>query len=182
MLSFALGLLITSISYAQCNSNSSSHHVKKASWSHSADLVDIAVDNKDFSTLVTAVKAADLVNTLKGEGPFTIFAPTNDAFAKVDEETLESLLEPRNKKQLTSILTYHVISGEFLLSDIKAALKEAGATIELTTVNGDRLRVRQGTDGIYLKDEKGNYSKITATDIKGSNGVIHVIDTVIMPS
>lgn len=145
------------------------------------DIVDIAVSVDDFSTLVTALKAADLVGALKGDGPFTVFAPTNAAFGKIDSKTLGSLLEPKNKAALTSILTYHVISGKFNAADVMKALKKAGGTIELTTLNGAKLKVRKGTDGIYLKDEKGNYSQITSTDVMGSNGVIHVIDTVVMP-
>ncbi len=144
-------------------------------------IVDIAVSNEDFSTLVTALKAADLVSALQGEGPFTVFAPTNKAFAKIDSKTLSSLLEPKNKEMLSKILTYHVISGNYDASSVVAALKKAGGTIELKTLSGNTLKVRKGTDGIYLKDENGNYSKITATDVKGSNGVIHVIDSVVMP-
>lgn len=145
-------------------------------------IVDVAVGNKDFSTLVTALKAADLVGALQGDGPFTVFAPNNDAFAKVDEKTLGSLLAPKNKSTLAGILTYHVVSGKFVATDVMKALKDAGGTIELTTLNGAKIKVRKGTDGIYLKDQKGNYSKIAATDVMASNGVIHVIESVVMPN
>ena len=144
-------------------------------------IVDIAVSNEDFSTLVSALKAADLVSALQSEGPFTVFAPTNSAFSKVDSKTLNSLLEPKNKATLSSILTYHVVSGNYDGASVLSALKKAGGTIELKTLSGNTLKIRKGTDGIYLKDENGNYSKITATDVKASNGVIHVIDSVVMP-
>jgi len=144
-------------------------------------IVDAAVGNEDFSTLVTALKAADLVEALQGDGPFTVFAPTNSAFAKIDKAALADLLKPENKEALAKILTYHVVSGKYEAADVLKALKDAGGTIELTTLSGGKLRIRKGTDGIYLKDENDNYSKISATDVEGSNGVIHVIDTVVMP-
>jgi len=144
-------------------------------------IVDVAVANSDFSTLVTALKAADLVSALQGDGPFTVFAPTNSAFAKIDKATLNSLLKPENKEKLTSILTYHVVKGKYAAADVVKALKNGGGTIELTTLNGSKFKVRKGTDGIYLKDANGGYSKIAATDVMGSNGVIHVIESVIMP-
>lgn len=144
-------------------------------------IVDVAIGNKDFSTLVTALKAADLVGALQGEGPFTVFAPTNDAFAKVDQKTLGSLLEPKNKAALSGILTYHVVSGKFAAADVVNALKNGAGSIELTTLNGAKLVVEKKSDGIYLKDENGNYSMISATDVMATNGVIHVINSVVMP-
>ena len=144
-------------------------------------IVDVAVGNEDFSTLVTALKAADLVGALQSEGPFTVFAPTNDAFAKVDAKTLGSLLEEKNKKALAGILTYHVVSGKLTANDVVAALKEGNGTVELKTLNGQVLTVMQKDNKIWLKDSNGNVSEITATDVMGSNGVIHVIDTVVMP-
>ena len=144
-------------------------------------IVDVAVNNKDFSTLVTALKAADLVGALQGDGPFTVFAPTNDAFAKLDSKTLSSLLEEENKKVLANILTYHVVSGKLAASDVVAALKKGNGSVDLTALNGQVINVMQKDGKIWLKDSNGNYSEIVATDVMGTNGVIHVIDTVVMP-
>lgn len=144
-------------------------------------IVEVAVGNEDFSTLVTALKAADLVTALQGDGPFTVFAPTNDAFAKIDAETLNSLLEEKNQKALANILTYHVISGKITATDVVAALKKGNGKVELTALNGQVLTVMKKDGKIWLKDSNGNFSQITATDVMGSNGVIHVINTVVMP-
>lgn len=144
-------------------------------------IVDVAVGNENFSTLVTALKAADLVAALQGDGPFTVFAPTNDAFAKIDEATLKSLLKSENKEMLSKILTYHVVSGKLMASDVVAALKKGKGKVEVETLAGQKLTVMQKDGKIWLKDQNGNYSEITATDVEGSNGVIHVIDTVVMP-
>jgi uncharacterized surface protein with fasciclin (FAS1) repeats len=145
-------------------------------------IVDVAVGNEDFSTLVTALKAADLVGALQGDGPFTVFAPTNEAFAKIDAKTLSSLLEAKNQKALANILTYHVISGKITATDVVAALKTEKGMVELKALNGQVLTVMQKDGKIWLKDTKGNYSEIIATDTMGSNGVIHVISTVVMPN
>ena len=144
-------------------------------------IVDVAIGNDDFSTLVTALKAADLLGALQGDGPFTVFAPTNDAFAKIDSKTLNSLLEVKNQKALANILTYHVISGKLTAIDVVAALKKGNGTVELKALNGQVLTVMEKDGKIWLKDINGNYSEISATDVMGSNGVIHVIDTVVMP-
>jgi uncharacterized surface protein with fasciclin (FAS1) repeats len=144
-------------------------------------IVDVAVSNDNFSTLVTALKAADLVGALQGEGPFTVFAPTNEAFAKVDKNALNSLLQPENKKALANVLTYHVVPSKLMASDVVAALKKGNGTVEVKALNGQVLTVMQKDNKIWLKDQNGNYSEITATDVEGSNGVIHVIDTVVMP-
>ena len=144
-------------------------------------IVDVAVGNEDFSTLVTALTAADLVSALQAVGPFTVFAPTNDAFAKIDEATLSSLLEEKNKEALANILTYHVVSGKLAAEDVVAALEEGEGSIELETFNGQVITVIQKDDKILLKDANGNYSEIVATDVMGSNGVIHVINAVAMP-
>ena len=135
----------------------------------SKDIVDIAAGNDDFSTLVAAVTAAGLVDTLKGEGPFTVFAPTDEAFAKLPEGTVESLLKPENKEKLISILTYHVVPAKVLAKDVAAG--------EVATVNGKMATVSVN-DGKVAIDN----ANVTATDIVGSNGVIHVIDAVILPS
>ncbi|WP_064972217.1 fasciclin domain-containing protein [Kordia jejudonensis] len=145
------------------------------------DIVDVAASNKSFSTLVTAVKAAGLVDALKGEGPFTVFAPTNAAFAKIDKNTLGALLKPENKSKLTSILTYHVIKGKLTAKDVVAALKKGKGKVTLTTLSGEKITVVQNDKGIWLQDANGNYSMISSTDVMASNGVIHVIDSVVMP-
>ncbi|GAA0728259.1 fasciclin domain-containing protein [Aquimarina litoralis] len=145
------------------------------------DIVDVAASVKDFSTLVTAVKAADLVGALKGDGPFTVFAPTNDAFAKIDSKTLNSLLKPENKGKLTSILTYHVVSGKIDAAAVVKALKGGGGKAELKTLSGATLKVIKKDGKIWLKDQNGNYSPIVKTDVMASNGVIHVIGDVVMP-
>lgn len=178
----AIGLIVFLFAFvsplqAQCNSTknvTALNHNKK-------DIVDVAVSNDSFSTLVAAVKAADLVGALKAEGPYTVFAPTNDAFAKIDKATLSSLLEKKNKKTLTAILTYHVIKGKLTAKDVVAALEKGNGKATLTTLNGSKLTVIKNKKGIWLKDQKGNYSKISSTDVMASNGVIHVIDTVVMP-
>jgi uncharacterized surface protein with fasciclin (FAS1) repeats len=133
------------------------------------DIVDTAVEAGSFSTLVAAVKAADLVETLKGDGPFTVFAPTDDAFAKLPDGTVENLLKPENKEQLASILTYHVIPGKVMSSDI------AGKTLEVETVEGSNLSI-DATDGVMVDN-----ATVVQADVEASNGVIHVIDTVVMP-
>ncbi|MDT0690310.1 fasciclin domain-containing protein [Salegentibacter sp. F188] len=144
-------------------------------------IVDVAVGNEDFSTLVSALQAADLVSALQGEGPFTVFAPTNSAFNKIDSNTLTSLLEPNNQEALANILKYHVVSGKLSATDVVAALKEGNGKVELEALNGEVLTVMQKDEKIWLMDGKGNYSEIVATDVMASNGVIHVIDTVVMP-
>ena len=148
---------------------------------YSQTIVEAAVSNKDFSTLVTALKAADLVDALSGEGPFTVFAPNNAAFSKIDSETLGSLLKPENVKVLTNILTYHVVSGKLMASDVASALKSGYGKVELTALNGQTITARSKGGKIYLKDSQGNMSEIIATDVAGSNGVIHVISSVVMP-
>ena len=145
------------------------------------NIVDIAVSVDDFSTLVTALKAADLVGALQGDGPFTVFAPVNEGFAKIDENALNSLLQPENKDQLSSVLTYHVVSGKIAAADVVAALEKGNGMAELTTLNGATLTAVQKDGGIYLKDQNGNFSKIAKTDVMASNGVIHIIEDVVMP-
>ena len=144
-------------------------------------VVDAAVSNKDFSTLVAALKAADLVGALSGEGPFTVFAPNNDAFSKIDAGVLGNLLKPENVKALSNILTYHVVSGKLMASDVVNALKSGNGKVELTALNGQMITAISKDGKIYLEDSQGNMSEIIATDVAGSNGVIHVISSVIMP-
>lgn len=147
----------------------------------SSDIVDVAVSVDDFSTLVTALKAADLVGALKGDGPFTVFAPVNAGFEKLDADTLNSLLQPENKEQLSGILTYHVVAGKLTANDVVAALKDGNGKVELTTLNGGTLTAVSKDGDIYLMDANGNHSKITKTDVMATNGVIHIIEDVVMP-
>ena len=144
-------------------------------------IVDVAVGSSDHTTLVAAVKAADLVAVLQGAGPFTVFAPTNAAFAKLPAGTVDSLLKPENKAKLQSILNYHVVAGNLDSKAVTAAIKAGKGSATLTTVQGGKLVGKFVGNNIVLTDENGNKSTITAVDIKSSNGVIHVIDTVVMP-
>lgn len=147
----------------------------------SKDIIDNAVNSADHTTLVTAVKAAGLVETLKGAGPFTVFAPTNAAFAKLPAGTVETLVKPENKGTLTSVLTYHVVPGRLDAKAAAAAIKAGNGTATLKTVNGGDLWLMRKNGNLMLKDAKGNMAKVTIADVHQSNGVIHVIDTVVMP-
>ncbi|WP_374950518.1 fasciclin domain-containing protein [Mucilaginibacter sp.] len=146
------------------------------------DIVDNAVNSKDHTTLVAAVKAAGLVETLKSAGPFTVFAPTNEAFNKVPKDALASLLKPENKAALTKILTYHVVSGKLSAADLMAKIKAGGGKAELNTVSGGILTAMAQGKKVYLVDEKGGKSWVTIADVNQSNGVIHVVNTVLMPN
>lgn len=148
----------------------------------SKDIIDNAMNSKDHTTLVAAVKAAGLVDTLKGKGPFTVFAPTNAAFAKLPDGTVASLLKPENKAMLTSVLTYHVVAGRFDSAALMDRASKNGGKVELKTVEGDTLWVVWQNDKLWLKDAKGNTAGIEIADVYQSNGVIHVIDTVVMPN
>src|SRR5471030_3179325 len=145
------------------------------------NIVENAVNSKDHTTLVAAVKAAGLVETLEGPGPFTVFAPTNEAFAKLPAGTVDTLVKPENKTTLTKILTYHVVPGRLSASDIKKKIKEGNGTAELTTVEGGKLWATMSGSKLMLKDEKGGMATVTIPNVFQSNGVIHVIDTVEMP-
>ena len=148
----------------------------------SGTIVDAAVANPDFSTLVAAVQAAGLAETLSGAGPFTVFAPTNAAFAKLPAGTVENLTQPAQRETLTGILTYHVVAGRVTAADLVAQIQAGNGTATVTTVQGGTLTARlQGTN-VVLTDAAGGTSTVTATDVAGSNGLIHVIDTVLMPA
>jgi uncharacterized surface protein with fasciclin (FAS1) repeats len=155
--------------------------ISVSAFSQKNDVVDIAISSADHTTLVAAVKAADLVATLKSAGPFTVFAPTNAAFAKLPAGTVESLLKPENKAQLAKILTYHVVSGNLDAAAVVAAIEEGKGKVVLTTVSGGKLTASMDSGKVKLTDESGNSAFVTATDLKGSNGVIHVIDGVVLP-
>lgn len=147
----------------------------------SKNIIENAVNSKDHTTLVAAVKAAGLVETLQSAGPFTVFAPTNEAFDKLPAGTVATLVKPENKATLTSILTYHVVAGKLDAKELMKWIKKGKGTAELTTVEGGKLWIVQNGKGLWVKDEKGNTAKITISDVYQSNGIIHVIDTVLMP-
>jgi uncharacterized surface protein with fasciclin (FAS1) repeats len=145
------------------------------------NIIENAVNSKDHTTLVAAVKAADLVETLQSKGPFTVFAPTNAAFDKLPAGTVTTLLKPENKKMLQTILTYHVVAGKMNSSDIAKAIKAGKGKATLKTVSGGTLTAWMKGKDLYITDESGNNSKVTIADVNQSNGVIHVVDTVLLP-
>lgn len=145
------------------------------------NIVEVAAGNEAFSTLVTAVTSADLAGTLSSEGPFTVFAPTNDAFSKLPAGTLESLLEPGNKATLSSILTYHVVSGKYEASEVIKAINANGGTFSVTTVQGEQLQLSLKDASVVVTDRTGGSATVIIPDVAASNGVIHAIDTVVMP-
>jgi uncharacterized surface protein with fasciclin (FAS1) repeats len=145
------------------------------------NIIENAVNSKDHTTLVAAVKAAGLVETLESKGPFTVFAPTNEAFNKLPKGTVETLLKPENIKKLQTILTYHVVAGKMNASDIAKAIKMGGGKATLKTVSGGTLTAWMKGKDLYISDESGNKAKVTIADVNQSNGVIHVINTVLLP-
>jgi uncharacterized surface protein with fasciclin (FAS1) repeats len=147
----------------------------------SKNIIENAVNSKEHTTLVAAVTAAGLVETLQSSGPFTVFAPTNAAFEKLPAGTVDNLLKPGNKSALTGVLTYHVVPGKLNAKDLQAWVKKGGGTAELKTVQGGKLWVMEKNGEWLLKDENGGMAKITIADVNQSNGVIHVIDSVVLP-
>jgi uncharacterized surface protein with fasciclin (FAS1) repeats len=150
--------------------------------SPSKNIIQNAVNSDDHTTLVAAVKAAGLVDTLQGPGPFTVFAPTNEAFAKLPAGTVDTLLKPENKDMLTKILTYHVVAGRMSASDLRKEIKAGNGEATLKTVSGGTLIATLQGNNIVLKDEKGDMSTVTISNVNQSNGVIHVVDTVLLPN
>lgn len=148
----------------------------------SKNIVQNAVNSKDHTTLVAAVKAAGLVDTLSGPGPFTVFAPTNSAFAQLPKGTVDTLLKPENKQKLTNVLTYHVVPGRLSAKDLMDAAKRDGGQTRLTTVEGEQLTVMAKGNTLTVWDSKGGVSTITIRNVFQSNGVIHVVDKVLLPS
>jgi len=149
----------------------------------SKNIVQNASTSKDLTTLVAAVKAAGLVDTLQGAGPFTVFAPTNDAFSKLPAGTVDTLLKPENKGTLAKVLTYHVVAGRMTALDLMKAVKDGGGMAKLKTVEGEELTVKQPSAGkLSITDAKGGTSTVTIGDVLQSNGVVHVVDTVLMPA
>jgi uncharacterized surface protein with fasciclin (FAS1) repeats len=152
-----------------------------SAFTQGKDVVDIAIGSEDHTTLVAAVKAADLVATLQSAGPFTVFAPTNAAFGKLPAGTVEGLLKPENKDQLAKILTYHVVSGNLDAAAVVAAIESGNGKAVLTTVSGGKLTGSIENGKVKLTDETGNSAFVTTADLKGTNGVVHVIDGVVLP-
>src|ERR1700751_5479109 len=179
--SFILTMLI--LSAANVKAQEKTVMVGGAAMYPSKNIIENAISSKDHTTLVAAVKAAGLVETLEGTGPFTVFAPTNEAFDKLPAGTVDTLLKPENKAALTKILTYHVVAGRLSASDLMKKIKDGNGSAQLSTVEGGKLWVMVH-DGkhIMLKDEKGGTALVTIANVFQSNGVIHVIDSVVMPN
>ena len=180
-LAFVAATLFVPLAHAA--SSSATVMVGGESMFPTKDIIDNAVNSKDHTTLVAAVKAAGLVDTLKGKGPFTVFAPTDAAFAKLPAGTVDTLVKPENKATLTKILTYHVVPGKLDFDALAGQIKKSSKHVaELTTVSGGKLWVMQnGKHNLIVKDEKGGVANISTYDVYQSNGVIQVIDTVLMP-
>ena len=145
------------------------------------NIVALAQDNPQASTLVTAVTAAGLAETLSGSGPFTLFAPTNDAFAKLDKATFDGLLKPESKAKLAALLKYHVVAGNVKAADLAKLIADGNGTATVKTLNGGSLKARMNGDKIVLTDAKGGKSTVTTADLVASNGTVHMVDTVVMP-
>ncbi|MBX0289632.1 fasciclin domain-containing protein [Hymenobacter sp. HSC-4F20] len=177
-----LALLGTTSALAQATLTPGTVSVGGEAMYPNKNIVENAVKSKDHTTLVAAVKAAGLVETLQGKGPFTVFAPTNAAFSALPAGTVESLVKPENKATLTKILTYHVVAGNLTADKLMAAIKSGKGTATLKTVSGGTLKaMMNGPKNVVLQDEKGNISSISTYDVLQSNGVIHVVDKVLMP-
>jgi uncharacterized surface protein with fasciclin (FAS1) repeats len=178
----ALALSLGAISTVPTFAAEMTKMVGGAAMYPSKNIVQNAVNSKDHTTLVAAVKAAGLVQTLESPGPFTVFAPTNEAFAKLPAGTVDTLLKPENKTKLTGVLTYHVVSGRLTTAQLREKVKEGGGMAELKTVEGEPLTVKENDGKLWLIDGKGDRAEITIGDVMQSNGVIQVINTVLLPS
>lgn len=148
----------------------------------SKTIVENALNSKDHTTLVAAVKAAGLVDTLSGAGPFTVFAPTNEAFAKLPAGTVDTLVKPKSKATLTKVLTLHVVAGKLTAADLLARIKEGNGKASLKSVEGENLNAEMDGDKVVIVDAKGDKATVTIPDVTQSNGVIHVVDTVLVPA
>jgi uncharacterized surface protein with fasciclin (FAS1) repeats len=168
--------------FAQMMDKNENPMVGGAAMMKSMDIIDNAVNSADHTTLVAAVKAAGLVPTLKSAGPFTVFAPTNAAFERLPAGTVETLLKPENKDMLTKVLTYHVLAGKFDSKAIAKSIKAGHGKAEFQTVSGGKLWASMSGNNLILRDEKGGTSKVTIANVYQSNGVIHVVDTVLLPN
>lgn len=178
----AIAIASTTTSAQMKMSGDTNPMVGGAAMLRSRDIVDNAVNSADHTTLVAAVKAAGLVDTLKSAGPFTVFAPTNAAFDKLPAGTVETLIKPENKEMLTRILTYHVLAGKFDSKAIAKRIKAGGGKAQFKTVSGDTLWAWMSGDKLVLTDEKGGTSTVTIANVYQSNGVIHVVDSVLLPN
>ena len=176
-----LALAVLALGFAFTSNAQKTVMVGGAAMYPTKNIVENAVNSKDHTTLVAAVKAAGLVETLQSKGPFTVFAPTNAAFDKLPKGTVETLLKPENKKMLQTVLTYHVLAGKFSATDIASAIKKGNGKATFKTVSGGTLTAWLKGKDIYLTDENGNSAKVTISDVNQSNGVIHVIDAVVTP-
>lgn len=181
LLSAALATTFAIAAVAQAGSMMKNPMVGGAAMLPTKDIIDNAVNSKDHTTLVAAVKAAGLVETLKGKGPFTVFAPTNAAFAALPAGTVDTLLKPENKATLSGILTYHVVPGRIDAAAIAAKIKAGKGTATYATVQGETLTFRSVGNGVTVTDAKGGTAKVTIANVYQSNGVIHVIDKVLLP-
>jgi uncharacterized surface protein with fasciclin (FAS1) repeats len=148
----------------------------------SKNIIENAVNSKDHTTLVAAVKAAGLVDTLEGAGPFTVFAPTNEAFAKLPPGTVDTLLKPENKPMLVKILTYHVVAGRYTAADLMMMVKAGGGKATLKTVEGETLTLSENGPNLFISGEKSGVAEVTISNVNQSNGVIHVINSVVLPT
>jgi uncharacterized surface protein with fasciclin (FAS1) repeats len=178
----ALGCSVLAMTPALAQKKEQTVSVGGAPMYPSKTIVQNAVNSKDHTTLVAAVKAAGLVDTLSGPGPFTVFAPTNSAFAKLPAGTVDNLLKPANKGKLVEVLTYHVVPGRLSAKDLMDAAKSNGGKAKFKTVEGEELTVASKGNVLTVWDSKGNTSRITIQNVFQSNGVIHVVDTVLLPS
>ena len=179
--SAVVGLLASAGAVAPAFAAEKTVEVGGAPMYPSKNIVENAVNSKDHTTLVAAVKAAGLVETLQGKGPFTVFAPTNAAFEKLPAGTVDTLLKPENKDKLVKVLTYHVVAANAMSDAIVKMVKDDGGTHEVTTVSGGKLWIMVDGGKVKIKDESGSTATVTIADVKQSNGVIHVVDTVLLP-
>jgi uncharacterized surface protein with fasciclin (FAS1) repeats len=177
----ALGAIVATPTFAQMK-DEKTVTVGGAPMYPSKNIVQNAVNSKEHTTLVAAVKAGGLVDTLQSPGPFTVFAPTNAAFGKLPKGTVETLLKPENKEKLVAVLTYHVVPGRMSAKDLMDAANKGGGKAKLKTVEGEELTIESKGNTITIWDSKGNASKVTIQNVFQSNGVIHVVDTVLLPS
>ncbi|MEO5585816.1 MAG: fasciclin domain-containing protein [Flavobacteriales bacterium] len=181
MLMLATGLSLGAFAQDKMDKGEKTVMVGGAEMYPSRNIIENAVNSKDHTTLVAAVKAAGLVETLEGKGPFTVFAPTNKAFDALPKGTVDNLLKPENKAQLTKVLTYHVLAGKFDSKAVAAAIKAGGGKASMKTVEGDMLTFKMNGKNLEVYDETGGHATVTTADVYQSNGVIHVVDSVLLP-
>jgi uncharacterized surface protein with fasciclin (FAS1) repeats len=176
------GLVIGAPAIAQTAMSADTVMVGGAPMYPSKNIIENAVNSKDHTTLVAAVKAAGLVDTLEGAGPFTVFAPTNEAFAKLPPGTVDTLLKPENKPMLVKILTYHVVAGRYTAADLMKMVEAGGGKATLKTVEGETLTLSENGPNLFISGEKSGVAEVTISNVNQSNGVIHVINSVVLPT